>query len=226
MNHQKNIVESFFGVALSKQTYLNILYLLISFPLGIFYFVYFVTGISLGIGLAVIFIGLPILAFMIWSAKGLMRFERLMAEAMLGIHVDEPAYYNTGSNSAARRFLLELGNPDNWKSIIYLLMKFALGIFSFTVCVSLISVSLALFLSPLILQIIMSNVGPDAYFYYTSPFSYIGFTMTPFQESLVFMTIGFFLSIITLHITNLITYVSAKLLYFMSPVVRRIQSIS
>ena len=36
----------FFGVIAEPQSYINILYLLLAFPLGIAYFVFLVTGIS------------------------------------------------------------------------------------------------------------------------------------------------------------------------------------
>ena len=43
-----------FSVVVRPQTYLNIFYLLLSFPLGIAYFVFLVTGLSVGFGLLII----------------------------------------------------------------------------------------------------------------------------------------------------------------------------
>ena len=37
------------GVAFDPRSYVNIFYILMSFPLGIFYFVFLVTGVSLGV---------------------------------------------------------------------------------------------------------------------------------------------------------------------------------
>ena len=48
------------GVLTNSQTYKNLAYLLLSFPLGVFYFVFLITGISLGVSLAIIWIGIPI----------------------------------------------------------------------------------------------------------------------------------------------------------------------
>ena len=39
-------IESKFRVLWEKQTYVNLLYLLVSFPLGIFYFVFLLIGLS------------------------------------------------------------------------------------------------------------------------------------------------------------------------------------
>ena len=49
----------FFGVIAEPQSYINILYLLLAFPLGIAYFVFLVTGISVGAGLIIIWVVFP-----------------------------------------------------------------------------------------------------------------------------------------------------------------------
>jgi hypothetical protein len=51
--------------------------LLLSFPLGIFYFVFLVTGFSLGFGLLITLMGIPILVGMVAASYGLGEFERL-----------------------------------------------------------------------------------------------------------------------------------------------------
>jgi hypothetical protein len=70
MNSSNDPFERFFGVILRGQTYLNALYVFLAFPLGLFYFIFLVTGLSLGVGLAILWIGLIILLAMIagWVA--------------------------------------------------------------------------------------------------------------------------------------------------------------
>ncbi len=53
--------STFFGVIARPQSYINIFYLLLAFPLGIAYFVFLVTGISVGASLIIIWVGIPIL---------------------------------------------------------------------------------------------------------------------------------------------------------------------
>jgi len=65
MNKTTDIVKQFFGVVTRGETYLNIIYLLLAFPLGTAYFVFLVTGLSLGLSLLIIWVGIPILLFMI-----------------------------------------------------------------------------------------------------------------------------------------------------------------
>ena len=44
---ETNPLERLYGVFLKPQTYLNMLYLFLAFPLGLAYFVFLVTGLSL-----------------------------------------------------------------------------------------------------------------------------------------------------------------------------------
>ncbi len=57
--------KRFFGVIAEPQSYINIFYLLLAFPLGIAYFVFLVTGISVGASLIIIWVGVPILALVL-----------------------------------------------------------------------------------------------------------------------------------------------------------------
>ncbi len=54
-------LKAFFGVVARPRTWLNILFQWLAFPLGLFYFICLVTGLSLGIGLVIIWVGIPIL---------------------------------------------------------------------------------------------------------------------------------------------------------------------
>ena len=73
----------FFGVVADPQSYLNVLYLLLAFPLGIGYFVFLVTGTSLGVGLAIIWVGIPILLIVLVVSWALCQFERALAVLLL-----------------------------------------------------------------------------------------------------------------------------------------------
>ena len=58
---QRSLLGNIFGVFIQLQTYLNILYLLLAFPLGLGYFVFLVTGLALGLGLFITWFGIVIL---------------------------------------------------------------------------------------------------------------------------------------------------------------------
>ncbi|MCK5645321.1 MAG: sensor domain-containing protein, partial [Anaerolineales bacterium] len=79
MNNPIQNPGRFFKVVLSKQAYLNLLYLLAAFPLGIFYFVFLISGLSTGISLVIIWVGIPILLLVGIAWWGLANLERIMA---------------------------------------------------------------------------------------------------------------------------------------------------
>ena len=65
MNESTTGLKRLFGVVTNPQSYLNIVYLLLAFPLGTFYFVFLVTGLSLGAGLSITLLGIPLLGLVL-----------------------------------------------------------------------------------------------------------------------------------------------------------------
>jgi hypothetical protein len=78
--------EGFFGVLADPQSYLNIVYLFFSFPLGVFYFVFLITGFAVGLSLAILIIGLVILFLVLWASRGLAAWERQLSIWLLEAH--------------------------------------------------------------------------------------------------------------------------------------------
>jgi len=139
----------FFGVLWDSQTWLNLFYLLVSFPLGIIYFCVLVTGISLGFGLIITWFGIPILLGMMLLWRAFASFERKSAELILDVDIP----YKTKKEKKEPRFWDKLKNKFSdgytWTSLGYLFIKFPLGIFSFVVLVTLIAIALSFIATPL-----------------------------------------------------------------------------
>ena len=74
----------FFGVVARPQTWLNLLYLGLSFPLGLFYFVFLTVCLSVGISLVIIWVGLFILGLTAACWWAFAAFERSLADGLLG----------------------------------------------------------------------------------------------------------------------------------------------
>ncbi len=144
----RDLLDIIFGPATEAQTYLNLLYLLLAFPLGIAYFIFLIFGMSLGGGLLVIFIGVPILIGVLLACLGLGAFERLMARSMLHLSIPSPPDLAYGPGLWAKLKAL-FGNTATWKSFLYLMLKFPFGIATFVVLVTAFSLSGALILAPL-----------------------------------------------------------------------------
>jgi hypothetical protein len=83
----KQTFAQFFGVAIHPQTYLNLIYLTLAFPLGLFYFILLVMGFSLFFPADRLDRCVhPGWMFVIWEACA--AFERAMAIGLL--HEDIP----------------------------------------------------------------------------------------------------------------------------------------
>jgi signal transduction histidine kinase len=111
-------------------------YVLVSFPVGIATFTFFVTMISLGVGLLIIWIGVPILAATVVSARALAGFERRRLGWLLGEKV--PSAYLPPHRGGMLGWLhTALGDSALWKDLLWLLIVLpALGLAAFTVMVS------------------------------------------------------------------------------------------
>lgn len=71
MEISQDFLHRFFGVALQGRTYLNLLYLLIVFPLGIIYFTIVINGFSISIGLLILIIGVFIAFLFLILTRGI-----------------------------------------------------------------------------------------------------------------------------------------------------------
>lgn len=136
--------DGFFAVARQKQTYLNLLYLLAAFPLGILYFVTLITGLSFGVGTLIIWIGVPalLLTMILWELFAHM--ERSLVRNWLGVSVPYVKDPRLASLSWTRQLLARLRAPVTWTSLAYLFLEFPFGIFSFSVVIALLATSISL----------------------------------------------------------------------------------
>ncbi len=137
----------FFDVIVRAQTWRNAGYLLLAFPLGIFYFVFLVTGLSLGFGLLITVVGIPILVGMLAAAYGLGEFERGLTNLMLDQNTP-PAHRLGVTGGLREKVKALLRSSETWKGVAYLFAEFLFGIIGFTLVVT-AAASFALIATPL-----------------------------------------------------------------------------
>ena len=112
--------------------------LLVSFALGIIYITFFVAGYAISLGLSVILVGIPLLLFMLASTCVAAAMDRRLMAAILEApnpDIDEqPA--PSGSN-LGERLGHYLGSAMTWRSLVYVLLKFPIGLltFTFAICI-------------------------------------------------------------------------------------------
>ena len=141
----------FAGVVLRPQTWLNLVYLLAAFPLGLAYFVVLVVGVSVGAALAVVIVGLGILVAMLVAWRGMAAIERGVARVLLGVQIARPV--DRRGQRPLSRIAGWLRDPVTWKSLVFVVLKFPLGIASFAAVASSGFISLVFLFAPLIVLI-------------------------------------------------------------------------
>ena len=137
----------FFRAISNSQTYLNMLYLFFSFPLGLIYFIFIITGISLGLGLFITWFGIPILLGTMYMWIGFGNIERKLSSALLNVKIQYLSPKETKTKSLWGKLKKRITDTSTWKDLGYLIIKF-LGIFSFIILVTLISVTLSFIAFP------------------------------------------------------------------------------
>jgi signal transduction histidine kinase len=130
-------VKRFLHVLIEPRSYLNALYLLTAFPLGLTYFAVLVSGAIVGSLLAGVLVGLLILLAVLVAAWGFALFERELAIWLLGVDVPPLALPNPELVSPWRMLVRHLRLSTTWGSITYLLVKLPFGIFATSVTVAL-----------------------------------------------------------------------------------------
>jgi signal transduction histidine kinase len=137
----------FAGVVARPQTWLNLLYLLLAFPLGLAYFIVLVVGVSTGAALAVLVVGLGILLATLAAGRGMAAIERGLARAVLGVPIATPPEQR---GSALERITRWLRDPMTWKGLVFVALKLPLGVLSFAIVCAAGFFSLVLLFAPLI----------------------------------------------------------------------------
>jgi hypothetical protein len=126
----------------------NFVFLLLAFPFGLLYFLLVVIGFSVGIGTAIISVGIPILFATFTLVHGMAAMERGIAANLLRIDFPRPRQRD-GERTFMQRFVDYLRDPLTWTSIIYMILKLPLGIISFILIIVLPIVSATITLMPI-----------------------------------------------------------------------------
>jgi len=212
------------GVLTRAQTYKNLLYLALTFPLGLFYFVLLVTGVPLGVGLLSIVVGLPVLIGVLVVSDRLLVFERWLASTLVGTSVPLDRQRDTDDwRDYVRQPVTDLGT---WIGVCYLAAKFVVGLATFVFLTVLFSVVASLILAPLYYETAAIGLhlsGPVefslsyvAQFWggaavISLPLTITSWQVTTLWEALAVSVGGVLLGIVSLHLCNLLATVQGWL---------------
>jgi signal transduction histidine kinase len=123
-------------------TYTRIAYLLLAGVLGTIEFVFLVTALSTGVGLAVTLVGIPILIGSVYAWGWLAGIERGTIGALTGNYIASP-YRPLPEGGWWDRLRARLGDPATWKDLTFLFLQFPFGLLSFIIALTVLSVGLS-----------------------------------------------------------------------------------
>jgi signal transduction histidine kinase len=135
-----------FRALIAGRTWRETAYLLIDLAVGVVGFTFVVTGLSLGVGLLITLIGLPVLGLTLLGCRGGAWLE-LRRARLLGLQLpDPPPLERTGS--LFRRLSRPLVDGVGWRAAAYFALMLPVGIVAFTVTLTIWSTALGLLTLP------------------------------------------------------------------------------
>jgi signal transduction histidine kinase len=180
-------------VPFSAATWKHVLYLLLAFPLGLVYFVVLVVGVSTGVGLAIVWVGLPILLVTLLAWRAAAGLERTLARRLLDMPIPAPSHMGPGL-SLWQRLKLLLRDPVTWKSLVFVGLKFPLGVLAFGLVVSLGFVATVLTLSPALVAF--------------TPVTFFGWVIESPAEAVPMVPVGVLGLLVLLNLANGMAWLS------------------
>jgi signal transduction histidine kinase len=122
---------------LLRRLWLDSRYVLLGFPLGLITLVLTMVGFFLGLGTAIIWIGLPVLAGTLMLARGFATLERSRLGPVLGRSLPHPAYKRAGENPGPiRRVLTPLADGQSWLDLLHGMFRFIPSTIAFALAIT------------------------------------------------------------------------------------------
>jgi signal transduction histidine kinase len=134
---RRGLLRRMFGPAVQGRTWARTAHLLLNLPFGIAWFVMVVVGLSLGAGLLITLIGIPVLLLTLLSGRLISVVDRSRAKALLGESVASPFRKLGVEHGIWSRFKAVIGDAASWKALAYgvIMLPFGIITFAFTVAV-------------------------------------------------------------------------------------------
>lgn len=206
-------------VLFNPKTYVTILYLLLSLPLGIIYFTVAITGIALSIGLTPIFIGIPLFFGVAKLLHGIVNFEQNMIRQILGLPTSPVSYTNNQQSEAGRNWLMRMVRGFDGglfiRNLLLIFQRFVTGIVFFVIMVTVISLGLGFIALPAVHIILMNELKLDIL--ENTLFSYFHIDWTYNQQYMLYVGVGLVLFWIALRVVNGLMQIQRRIMYVDEP---------
>jgi hypothetical protein len=195
-------ISSLVGSLADGQSYRNLLYLLLAFPLGLVYYVALVVGFSLGIGLSVLVVGLGILAGTVIALRLVASFERRLANWLLGTSIASPDDVDPDGRGVLERGKAYLRAESTWRGLGFVALKFPVGILSFVLLLTFLGTAVELLLLP---------VAPGGVFEVEVAGWEVARNFETTAQRLVAVPVGAALAAVAVHVLNVFAGANARI---------------
>ena len=111
-------------------------YVLVGFPLGIVANVLFMTAFFLGVGTAVIWVGLPILVATMFMARGFATLERARIGPVFDHKMQHPYYKKRPDGDVMRRMFAPFTDGQSWLDLLHGMFRFIPSTIAFSFVVT------------------------------------------------------------------------------------------
>lgn len=142
-----------FGVVTQPQSYRNIGYLLLGLPLGTAWFTVLVSGYTTAISIVVVaLLGIPMLVGMWYLTRAFANVERSTANVLLGRQLAPAPMAAPHQGNLWVRLRSMSNERDRWRELGYLLLRFPVGIATFTAAVTAITTPFMVAYAPFLVR--------------------------------------------------------------------------
>ncbi len=145
----KSLWGKFFGVAADIRTWSALLYMLFALITGIIYGMWSLVAGGLSLFFLIFIIGLPMMGLYLLSVRGLALMEGRIVETLLGVRMPKKPVFVRKGLSPSQKFKTLILASTTWKALLYLVLRFPLGILYSTATFLLLSFSIKFMIYPL-----------------------------------------------------------------------------
>jgi hypothetical protein len=194
-------IEAVLGPVLSRQTYRNLAYLILAFPLTMLYWSLFGFGMVLGTLLSIVLVGIGILAVMILVVRAFVTLERWLANSLLTVSLEAPDDVTRGGGTVGdlRGYI---DAASTWQGFGFLSLKLFLGILGVVLAYGLVQgVTLLSAGVRRPVNISFGEVNGDP----------VIWTIETVPEAVLAMGTGVILVLLVLHLANGFGYVAERM---------------
>lgn len=197
----------------------ELLFLLLSLPLGIAGFVFVVTMTSVGAATALVWVGVPVLMLLLVGTHRLADLERRRVRGLLATTVPRP-YRPLPHGPVRSRWFARARDAQTWRDAAYLLILLPVGIAEFALVVTLAAVSLAMTAIPLYYRFL-----PEGVYAFPSP-DLRWVTVDSVTTALPWMALGVLLACAAVPFTHMLAACHVRLAWaLLGPTARRIREV-